>query len=164
MDFKDKKKYIHLLLISGIVVIVDQLTKIIISRTLTLYNSIDVIPGLFNITHILNPGGAFGFLANENSVLRAVVFLFVSSIAICFIFYFYMTTPSSYRFLSAGFALIFGGAIGNMIDRIRLGKVIDFLDFYINDMHWPAFNIADSAISIGMAIFIFHILFKKMPS
>jgi signal peptidase II len=59
--------------------------------------------------------------------------------------------------------MILGGAIGNLIDRIRFGKVVDFLDFYIGDLHWPAFNVADSAISIGITIFIFHLLFKKLP-
>jgi signal peptidase II len=59
--------------------------------------------------------------------------------------------------------MIFGGAVGNLFDRVRFGKVVDFLDFYAGNLHWPAFNIADSAISIGMGIFVFHILFKKMP-
>jgi signal peptidase II len=65
--------------------------------------------------------------------------------------------------LATGFAMIFGGAIGNLVDRIRFGKVVDFLDFYIGNLHWPAFNVADSAVSVGIAIFIFHLLFKKMP-
>lgn len=63
--------------------------------------------------------------------------------------------------LASGLALIFGGAIGNLIDRIRYGKVIDFLDFYIKDLHWPAFNIADSAVSIGAVIFIYHLILKR---
>jgi signal peptidase II len=79
------------------------------------------------------------------------------------IFLLYKNTPKTHSLLAAGFALIFGGAAGNLIDRIRFGKVVDFLDFYIGNLHWPAFNIADSAITIGIAIFIFHILFKKMP-
>jgi signal peptidase II len=79
------------------------------------------------------------------------------------VLYLYKNTPSEYPVLSAGFALIFGGALGNMIDRIRLGEVIDFIDLYIAHMHWPAFNIADSAISIGMVIFGFYIVFRKVP-
>ncbi len=163
MDLKNKEKYIKLVSIAGIVVLIDQITKILILKSLTLYHSIPVIPGFFNLTHVLNPGGAFGFMANQSSTVRVILFLLVSSLAICFIFYFYMNTPQTHPYLSASLAMIFGGAIGNMIDRIRFGKVVDFLDVYIKNMHWPAFNVADAAISIGMVIFIYHILFKKMP-
>ncbi len=163
MTIVNKAKYIRLLIISGSIVVSDQISKVIISKILALHHSIPIIPGFFNFTYVLNPGGAFGFLANQSSTVRVLIFLFVSSIAICFILYFYINTPETHKFLSIGFALIFGGAIGNMIDRIRLGKVIDFLDFRILNFPWPAFNVADSAISVGMAIFIFHIVFKKMP-
>ena len=156
-------KYKRLAVVAGSVVIFDQVTKAVILLTLPLYRSIPVIPGFFNITHIHNVGGAFGFLANQSSGLRAIFFLFVSSLAICLIFYFYKNTPKTHPLLATGFALIFGGAIGNMIDRIRFGEVVDFLDFYIGNLHWPAFNVADSAISIGIVIFVFHLLFKKMP-
>ncbi len=156
-------KYKKLAVISGLIVIFDQTTKAVILFTLPLYNSITVIPGFFSITHIRNKGGAFGFLANQSSDLRAIFFLFASSLAICLIFYFYKNTPKTHSLLATGFALIFGGAIGNMIDRIRFGEVVDFLDLYIGNLHWPAFNVADSAISIGIIIFAFHICSKKMP-
>jgi len=102
-------------------------------------------------------------MANYSPVLRSIVFLFFSSLAICLIFYFYKKTPREYSLLATGFALIFGGAIGNLIDRIRFGKVVDFLDFYIGSLHWPAFNVADSAVSIGVVIFVYHFFFKKLP-
>jgi signal peptidase II len=102
-------------------------------------------------------------MANHSSSWRSFIFLIVSSLAVYLVYYFYKNTPKTHPLLSTGFALIFGGAIGNMIDRIRFGKVVDFLDFYIGSYHWPAFNVADSAISIGIAIFLFHLLFKKMP-
>jgi len=102
-------------------------------------------------------------MANMGSGVRTVLFLFVSSLAVGLIFYFYRKTPQSHVWLAFGFALIFGGAIGNLIDRIRFGVVVDFLDFYVGKVHWPAFNIADSAISVGIVIFVFHLLFKKMP-
>ena len=79
------------------------------------------------------------------------------------IVYLYLKTPQDYLFLRSGLTLILGGAAGNVVDRIRLGKVVDFLDLHINDLHWPAFNIADSAITVGIFIFGFHLLFKKMP-
>ena len=156
-------KYKKLAVISGLVVILDQITKILILKNLPLYHSITIIPGLFNITHIHNPGGAFGFMAHQDSSLRNFIFIVLSSFAVCLIFYFYKNTNRTHPFLASGFALIFGGAIGNLIDRIRFGKVVDFLDVYIRNHHWPAFNVADSAITVGITIFIFHLLFKKMP-
>jgi signal peptidase II len=160
---KFKTKYLKLAGVAGTVIILDQITKAVIFAFLPLHHSISVLPGFFNLTHIQNPGGAFGFMAQQSLSWRNLIFLFISSLAICIIFYFYKNTPKTHPFLSTGFALIFGGAIGNMIDRIRFGKVIDFLDIYIGSYHWPAFNIADSAISIGLAIFLYHLLFKKMP-
>ena len=163
-DGSDSKygKYTKLAVISGLVIILDQVTKILILKNLPLYHSVAIIPGLFNITHIHNPGGAFGFLAHQDSSLRNFLFIVLSSLAVCFIFYFYKTTNRTHPFLASGFALILGGAIGNLVDRIRFGKVVDFLDFYIRNYHWPAFNVADSAITVGVAVFIFHLLFKKI--
>jgi signal peptidase II len=156
-------KYVKLAVISSLVVGFDQITKFLISNKLPLHHSITVIPGFFSITHILNPGGAFGFMANQSSSIRSVFFLVISSLAVCLIFYFYKNTPKTHPWLASGFALVFGGAIGNLIDRFRFGSVVDFLDVYMGSYHWPAFNIADSAISIGIAIFLFHLLFRKMP-
>jgi signal peptidase II len=162
LRFKEKK-YFRMLVVAGIVVVIDQLSKVIIFEMLPLYGTVSVIPGFFNITHIHNPGGAFGFLAGHSAVWRYFVFLFISSLAIGLIIYYYHKTPKTHILLSCGFALILGGAVGNMIDRVRMGIVIDFLDFYIGNLHWPAFNVADSAISIGITIFIYHLVFNKMP-
>ena len=151
------------MLVAGIVVILDQITKVLILNSLELHQSVTVIPGFFDLAHVHNPGGAFGFLAKMNSTVRTVIFLFVSSLAVGLVFYLYATTPAGQPFLAVGFALIFGGAIGNLIDRIRFGYVVDFLDVYIGDLHWPAFNIADSAITVGIIIFAYHIIFKKVP-
>jgi len=159
----DKGKYIKLALIAGIIIILDQITKYIILDSMPLYQSIKVIPGLFSITHIHNPGGAFGLFANQSPIIRKIVFLFMSSAAVCFVLWFYHNTPKSHPWLAGGLALIFGGAIGNLIDRFRFGKVIDFLDFYLGTAHWPAFNVADSAISVGVTIFVIHLVFNKMP-
>jgi signal peptidase II len=156
-------KYVRLAVVAGLVVLADQVTKALIVKYLPLHKSIPVIAGVFDITHILNPGGAFGLMANMSVMVRTVVFLFISSLAVGLIFYFYIKTPRGYGFLAAGFALIFGGAVGNLIDRVRFGMVVDFLDFYIGRYHWPAFNIADSAITAGIFIFMYHLLFKKMP-
>lgn len=157
------KKYTKLAGVAGVVIILDQITKAAILIKLPLHHSISVITGFFNLTHIHNPGGAFGFLANQSSSLRSLIFLLVSILAIGLVYYFYKNTPKTHTWLATGFALIFGGAIGNLIDRIRFGKVVDFLDFYVGNYHWPAFNVADSAITVGIAIFLFHLLFKEMP-
>jgi signal peptidase II len=162
MSFNNK--YSKLAVIAGTVFLLDQVTKAIILKTIPLYNSISVIPGFFSITHIHNPGGAFGFLAGQSPDIRRLVFLFFSFFAMCLILYLYHTTPRSQPVLSSGFAMIFGGAAGNLADRLRFGSVVDFLDLYAGSYHWPAFNVADSSISIGMGIFVFHLLFRKMPA
>jgi len=149
--------------IAGIVVLLDQISKLIVLNTIPLYKSIEVIPGFFNLTHIHNPGGAFGFLAANASTLRHWIFLIAIVLAMGMILYFYHQTPRSHPFLGLALALIFGGAVGNLIDRLRFGEVIDFLDVYIGQLHWPAFNVADSAVTVGVVIFITHIVFKKMP-
>ena len=155
------KKYLKLALIAGLVILLDQTSKMMIVKALPLHTTKPVINGFFNLVHIHNPGGAFGLMAGMSPAIRTVVFGVVSTLAVGLILYFYHTTPANRPWLAAGFAMIFGGAVGNMIDRVRMGAVIDFLDFYINQWRWPAFNIADSAISIGVGIFILHILLKK---
>jgi signal peptidase II len=158
-----ENKYVRLAVIAGLVITADQITKWIILNHLPLFNSVVVIPGFFNLTHIHNPGGAFGFLSGQSSTTRHIMFVVVSMLATGLIFWFYYKTPRTHPYLAAGFALIFGGAIGNLIDRVRFGKVVDFLDFYFSGWHWPAFNVADSAITIGITIFVYHLIFKKYP-
>ena len=158
-----KNKYVRLACFAGTIIFLDQATKEIVLRSIPLNTARPVIDGFFNLTHIHNPGGAFGLMADLSPLMRSIIFLFISSLAVGLIFYFYKKTPAHYAWLSAAFALIFGGAIGNLIDRIRFGKVVDFLDFYLGNLHWPAFNIADSAISVGIGIFLYHLVFKKMP-
>ncbi len=158
-----QNKYVKLAWVAALVILVDQVSKALILNNLPMHQSVKVIEGLFDITHIRNPGGAFGLMANMSAATRMFVFLFLSSLAVGLLFYLYIKTPKTHSFLATGFAMIFGGAIGNLIDRIRFGNVVDFLDFYIDKYHWPAFNIADSAITIGIFIFVFHLLFKKMP-
>jgi signal peptidase II len=159
----DKKSFIRLCLISGLVVFFDQVTKYIIKSSIPMYESIPVINGFFNIVFVENPGGAFGLFADHSVMVRKFVFLFMSSIIAVFVLWFYKKVCKDYYFLSYGIAMIFGGAVGNLIDRFRFeGKVVDFLDFYIKNYHWPAFNVADSAINIGMVILLYYILFNKI--
>ncbi len=158
-----KKAFLRLILVSGSIILADQITKYIIKINFALHDSIIVIDHFFNITHIMNPGGAFGILASQPIVVRKFIFLFISSMVALGVLWFYKKCALDFIFLSYGLALIFGGAAGNLIDRFMYGKVVDFLDFYIGSFHWPAFNIADSAINIGMGILIYSILFNKIP-
>jgi signal peptidase II len=157
-----ENRYAKLLMIAGAVCVVDQLSKALIVATLPVYQTVPVIPGFFNLTHIYNPGGAFGFLSGSPSELRHLFFLISSVVAMGLILFLYAKTPPGQRLLEFGLSLIMGGAVGNIIDRVRLGKVIDFLDIYVRDIHWPAFNVADSAITIGIGFFIYHLLFKEL--
>ncbi|MCK5348211.1 MAG: signal peptidase II, partial [Desulfobacula sp.] len=149
-----QKVWFRLILVSGCVVFADQITKYIIKINLALYDNIIVIEKFFNITHILNPGGAFGFFASQSLEIRKFIFLFMSSVVALFVLWFYKKCAADFVFLSYGLALIFGGAIGNLIDRFRYGKVVDFLDFYIGSAHWPAFNVADSMLCVSVGLMI----------
>ena len=156
-----RNKYAALSISAGLVIIFDQLTKYLIFNYLPLYDAITIVPGFLDITHLHNPGVAFGMFSSNHSNIQQLVLMSASLIAVCVIFYFYNQTQKEYRYMQLGFALILGGALGNFIDRFRMGKVVDFIDIYIGQYHWPAFNVADSAISIGIAIFIYHMVFKR---
>ncbi len=158
-----KKELIRLILVSAVIVLVDQITKKWIVMHLALHEYIVVIDNFFHITHVLNPGGAFGFFATQSHLVRKIVFLFLSSVVALFICWFYTRVARTHIALSYGLALIFSGAVGNLVDRFRYGHVVDFLDFYVGTAHWPAFNVADAAISVGMAVLIYHVVFKKIP-
>jgi len=158
-----RHKYMMLGVISGTVVALDQATKWLITRFLNYYQEITVIPNFFNLIYVHNPGGAFGVFAKNHSGLQSLLFIGIACGAMSLIVYLYKNTSSEYPALLSGLALIFGGALGNLIDRLRLGKVIDFMDLYVSHWHWPAFNVADSAITVGMVIFGFYILFRKIP-
>jgi signal peptidase II len=145
------------------VILLDQISKIIVLKTLDLYESITVIPGFFNVTRVHNPGGAFGFLAQNTAAWRHWLFLLAALFALGFIIYFYRQINGPFPYLRAALALIFGGAIGNLIDRLRFGEVVDFLDVYVANVHWPTFNVADSAVTTGVIIFVIHIVLKKVP-
>lgn len=156
-------KYAKFTVIAVLVVLLDQVTKMMVLRMIPEYDRIVVIPGFFNLTHVHNPGGAFGILAQNGAAWRHWLFLGAAFFALGIIMYFYHRTPKTLPWLAGSLAMIFGGAVGNMIDRIRFGEVVDFLDVYIASYHWPTFNVADSAVSVGIGLFILHILLKKMP-
>jgi len=148
-------------LIGGGIVLGDQLSKFYIHNAFRLHESKVIIEGFFSLTYIRNPGAAFGLFAEHNAGFRSVFFAVVSVIALCLLAYFFWETPKEETLGLVAISLLFGGAVGNMIDRFRLGEVIDFLDFYIGQSHWPAFNVADSAITVGISLLLFHVYFHK---
>ncbi|ACV68405.1 signal peptidase II [Desulfohalobium retbaense] len=127
----------------------DQLTKLLIQSSIPLYESRTVIPGFFDLVHIHNRGAAFGFLNRADIEWQTYFFIAVSALAVVLIFQLLRTVDRRDMVLFTGLGCILGGALGNLVDRIRVGHVIDFLDIYIGSAHWPAFNIADIGISIG---------------
>lgn len=144
---------IHILVLFFIVVS-DQLTKWWIVKNFNLYESLEVVPGFFNITYITNTGAAFGFLSGDYAAWRQVFFVSVGVCALAFMAFTFKQFKEQGPIFALALSLIAGGAIGNLIDRLRLGSVVDFLDFYMNNHHWPAFNVADSAITVGVGLFL----------
>ncbi len=149
------KKYLYLLVISALLISFDQLTKLYIHTHFQLGESLVVIKNFFNLTYVRNFGAAFGFLANSHPEFREVFFLVMPPIALTIILYILRSVAESDRFQVIALSCIFGGAVGNYIDRLRYRYVIDFLDFHINEKYtWPAFNVADSAIVIGVCMLL----------
>ena len=136
------------------VILLDQATKLVIVRALRVGQGIPVIPGYFDIVFVLNPGAAFGFLATLSEQVRNPFFILVSVAAAILIVFYHTRFLHADRLATVALGLILGGAIGNLIDRLRYGMVVDFLDFHVSRYHWPAFNVADSAISIGVGLML----------
>lgn len=186
-------------LLSGTIILLDQWTKALVQQRMSLRESIPVIPHLFNLTYIRNPGAAFGLFVGMDKGVRTLFFLAISVAAIAVIGYFFFasiredqrlslsvreaapgTDPGAggvsfnqrgsqfgsrhNHWLRVGLALVFGGAIGNLIDRMRYGEVIDFLDWYLGAYHWPAFNVADSSITVGVSILLAAAFFLPNPA
>ena len=141
------------------IVVLDQVSKFVIVRAMRLGQTIPLIPDFFDISYVLNPGAAFGILASRSSAFRSPFFVGVSVLAIGLIVYYYHRYLHEPAHLPpAALGLILGGAVGNLIDRLRVGMVIDFLDFHLSGYHWPAFNVADAAISIGVGLMLLRML------
>lgn len=150
-----KKKYLWLAVISGFFIAIDQLTKIYVHTSFHLGESVPVIPGFFNFTYVRNFGAAFGFLAESHPSFREIFFLLMPPIALVIILMILRGVKDNDTKQIVALSCIFGGAIGNYIDRLRFRYVIDFLDFHIKEKYsWPAFNIADSAIVGGVCLLL----------
>jgi len=151
------------MLVGGIIVILDQLVKWIALHALPRGAPVTVIDGFFSLTLVMNPGLAFGMLGSVPPGWRWVVALL--SVAAVGVLATIATRllPEGGKVAAVSIGMIFGGAAGNLIDRARFGAVVDFLDFYWRGWHWPAFNVADSAISVGVALLAFRMLMASPP-
>jgi signal peptidase II len=138
--------------------LLDRWTKSIIDSRLDLNQSISVIDGLFDITYVRNTGVAFGILNSFSSPAKVVLLSIFSIGAAAVLILYSFRSPARNRVLQAALSLILGGALGNLYDRINYGYVIDFLEIYFRNYHWPAFNVADSAISTGVVLLALEIL------
>ncbi len=144
-----------------LVIVLDQLTKLWVVNSFQLYESLEIISGFFNLTYLTNKGAAFGFLAGVDGAWRHYFFLTLACIALVLLCLAWYRMRKDHPFYGPALALIAGGAVGNVIDRIRLGSVVDFLDFYVAGHHWPAFNVADSAITVGVTLFLLTTILEE---
>ncbi len=142
-----------------LLVVFDQATKWVIEATFPLGDSSVVIPGFFNLVHIQNKGAAFGFMAGVDSAWINRGFTATATLALFVIAFLYRSLGPNEKVAKVAMVLIGSGALGNLIDRIRLGSVTDFLLFYVGEYSWPAFNVADSCVTVGVTLLAYSIIF-----
>ncbi len=157
-DLRAKGRY---LLISLATLVLDQWTKWLVEVHLSDHASIEAIPGLLNFTHVRNTGVAFGLFATRGNVLGTLILTLLGLAALAFVGYYFRIVPRQDRPLLIALALVMGGAVGNLLDRILRGAVTDFVDFYYGTYHWHTFNVADTAISIGIGLMILGTFFHR---
>ena len=144
--------------IAAAIVVFDQATKAIVKARLPLHESVTVIPGFFDLTHVRNTGAAFGMLNDLEFAYKPALMVVVALVALGAVASYALTLPATQRIARYGLALILGGAIGNLIDRASMGYVVDFVDVYWRGVHFWAFNVADSAITVGVALMLLDVL------
>lgn len=156
-------KRVHYLILAAVIIVLDIWTKALVLARIDMHETITIIPNFFQLVHVRNTGAAFGIGANAASRLVPLL-LNAGAIAVFFVVVVYaLRSAVTDRVLQTGLHLILGGAIGNLLDRFRFGYVVDFLDVYVGTKHWPAFNVADSAICIGI-VMLFLDMRKKPES
>jgi signal peptidase II len=151
------------ILIAGVIVILDQAVKVAVRSRMDLFESIEVIPGVLSLTRVHNTGAAFGMLNGANFPYKTLVVGLIATAALSGLAIYAATLDVRQRLSRLGLALIIGGAAGNLIDRIAYGYVLDFVDAYYGNWHFWAFNVADAAISVGVALMILDILGVGRP-
>jgi signal peptidase II len=147
-------------IIALVVAVADRATKAVILDQLIPGQTIPIVPGFFSLVYVRNPGAAFGLLASAGSGWRDVFLVSVSVLAVAGLIYLIHRTPAERKWERFAAAAVIGGALGNLYDRLVYGEVIDFLDVYVGNWHWPAFNVADSAITVGVVILLVSSFFN----
>ena len=147
-----------LAILAASIVVLDQGTKALVRAMLPLHDSVTIVPGLLDFTHVRNTGAAFGFLNAVDIPFKPVLMTLIALIALIAIGVFAVRSASHEPMTQLGLAFVFGGATGNLIDRITAGHVVDFIDFYVGDWHFWAFNVADSAITVGASLLILEMV------
>lgn len=155
-------KRLYYLSITAAVILIDLWTKWLVVQKIDLHESVPIIPHLFQLVHVRNTGAAFGIGANTDSRIIPLLLNGGAIAVFCVVVVYALRSAVTDRLLQSGLHLILGGAIGNLLDRFRFGYVVDFLDVYVRNHHWPAFNVADSAICIGIGLLFLDM--KKKPS
>ncbi|MEZ0328228.1 MAG: signal peptidase II [Dissulfuribacterales bacterium] len=156
---KAKRHFIFFLTIF-VVIAADQFTKHLVLQGISLYKTVPLIDGFFNLTYVTNTGAAFGFLAGHEA-WRHLFFLGISGMSVLAILLFYFKAGPHSLAVTLGLAMVLSGALGNAWDRVQLGFVVDFLDFYLGHYHWPAFNVADSAITVGGGLMAWALIMSQ---
>ena len=149
------------LLVALAVILMDRISKWLVAKNIVLHDSVVLVPGFFRLTHVQNPGAAFGLLSESPAGWKVGVLILFSLAALVVVSALLWKNSHAVNSTAIGLALILGGAVGNLWDRLATGRVVDFLDFFVSGYHWPAFNIADSAIVVGALLLVGEILFSK---
>jgi signal peptidase II len=151
----------YFFLIAVLVLLLDRITKWAVASNIALHDSVPVVPGCFRLTHVQNTGAAFGLFAESAAQWKVGALVTFSVLALIVVSALLWRNSHSLSTTTIGLSLILGGAMGNLWDRMFSGHVVDFLDFYLGSYHWPAFNVADSAIVIGAILLVSEIVFAK---
>ena len=156
-----KRTLLVFISVVALIVIADQATKALVAASVPLDRGVELVPGILDIVHARNPGAAFGMFSQSVSPWRRLFFIGISIVALAVILWLVLESPRIEGFLLGGYSLFFGGTLGNLVDRVRFGEVIDFINVHWGKFYWPAFNVADSALCIGTALFLLHFLRQK---
>lgn len=151
--------------VSLAIVVLDQITKAMLVRSIPLYGSpVSLIDGALALSHVRNYGAAFGFLSDPKLPYQGVLFALLSLVALGAVVWYATQVPVDARVSQLALALVLGGAVGNLLDRVRLGYVVDFIHVYWKSWSWPDFNVADSAITVGVCLLIYEIIRTPSPT
>jgi signal peptidase II len=155
------KRQTPYLVLIAVLIAVDQMTKAVVAKTVPFYGTVPILPGFFAISHIHNNGAIFGMFSGTGNKLIAILLTAATLTAMGMVVYYFIKTPASQKTMRFALSLIMAGALGNFIDRLFRGHVIDFLEFHVKKFTWPTFNVADSCITIGAVLLLGILVFRR---